>query len=107
MDYLIVYMAKEKQANLFIPRKQLIYSFFVGMASFSASLLYKLSVRERTGRHAERGGKDGWRGWFEPGWVPQRLRVPLSTLMDEKGALARGCVLLGFLPDGNHLCTYA
>jgi len=65
-----------------------------------------LSVRERTGRHAERGGKDGWRGWFEPGWVPQRLRVPLSTLMDEKGALARGCVLLGFLPDGNHLLAY-
>jgi hypothetical protein len=39
------------------------------------------------------------------GWVPQRLRVPLAGLVDAKRTLERGCVLLAFLPDTNHLRT--
>lgn len=51
--------------------------------------------------------KGGPGGWFPAGWVPQRLRVPLAGLMDDKRILERGCVLLTFLPDANHLRTTA
>jgi hypothetical protein len=87
-----------------------------GRLNRMGSLAHRLQQRELTGTGraatwAAAGGrvltKGGMGGWFPAGWVPQRLRVPLAGLMDDKRILERGCVLLTFLPDANHLRTAA
>lgn len=35
--------------------------------------------------------------------IPLRLQVPLDRVMDEQKEVATGAVLLGFLPDGEHI----